>query len=85
MDARDRQSYPQQTKNHVHMHAHMYDIHVTHMYAVPACMYVAALWNEVKGARWLCGISPRMVSPQHLRYLGHDEGRPSGHSPPLTC
>jgi hypothetical protein len=27
----------------------------------------------------------RMVTPQHLRFLGHDEGRPSGHIPPLTC
>ena len=40
------------------MHAHMYDIHVTHMYVIPACMYVAAPWNEVKGARWLCGTRP---------------------------
>ena len=51
MDACDRQSYLQQAKNHVPMHAHMYDIHATHMYVIPACMYVAAPWNEVKGAR----------------------------------
>ena len=55
----------------------------TSMYVMYDVM--CTVWSEVRVARWLCGISPWMVSPQHLRYFGHDEGRPSGHSPPLTC
>jgi hypothetical protein len=41
-----------------------------------AAILAQAPWSEVKGARWLCGISLRVVSPQHLRFFGHDEGSP---------